>query len=137
MRSAVLVVDAGSALTVDMADDNGQHLGGYIVPGARLMERSLLEGTDRVRFDDVAARESFGLGVGTGACVHNGIVAAQCGTVLVALHVAGRRLGRHPPLIISGGWALQAADHLAQLGVEEINVIPDLVLDGLRWALPG
>jgi type III pantothenate kinase len=136
MRSAVLVVDAGSALTVDVADDNGRHLGGYIVPGARLMERSLLEGTDKVRFD-VSASESFGLGVSTGECVHHGILAAQCGTVLVALHAAERQLGRRPPLIVSGGWALQAADHLAQLGVEEINVIPDLVLDGLRWALPG
>lgn len=136
VQSAVLVVDAGSALTVDVADEGGQHLGGYIVPGAQLMERALFEGTDRVRFDSVAA-DGFGFGSHTGACVRNGIVAAQCGVILVALHEARRRLGRQPALVLSGGWGLQAADHLVALGVDEINVMPDLVLDGLRWALPG
>lgn len=135
-QSSVLVVDIGSALTVDVVDEYGQHRGGYIVPGARLMERALLEGTDRVRFEVDTAMVGFDLGENTGACVRSGIVAAQCGSVLVALHAAQKQLGSCPPLAVSGGWALQAADCLTQLGVADINVMQDLVLDGLRWSLP-
>ena len=136
MRSAVLVVDAGSALTVDVADDNGRHLGGYIVPGARLMESSLLEGTHRVRFE-VGPSESFAFGVSTGECVHNGIVAAQCGVVLVAQRAAEKQLGHRPALVVSGGGGPQVADCLTQLGVGDVRLMPDIVLDGLRWALPS
>jgi len=131
----VLVVDAGSALTVDAADAGGNHLGGYIVPGARLMERALLEGTDRVRFESGAA-DGFDLGADTGSCVHNGIAAAQCGAMLVALEVVEARLGYKPALIISGGWSELAQKYLAKLGVANVIMAPDLVLDGLRWVLP-
>lgn len=134
-QSAVLVVDAGSALTVDVVDEAGRHCGGYIIPGTHLMERALLEGTDRVRFEFGIATD-FDLGANTGACVRNGIVAAQCGAVLVALSVAKKQLAVDLPLVLSGGWALPAADCLALLGIADINVVPDLVFDGLRWALP-
>ena len=36
-RRSLLVVGAGTALTVDLIDQNGRHLGGVIVPGRRLM----------------------------------------------------------------------------------------------------
>ena len=44
-RDACCVVDAGTALTIDGVDATGQHLGGFIVPGPRLMVESLLTGT--------------------------------------------------------------------------------------------
>jgi type III pantothenate kinase len=134
-QAAVLVIDAGSALTVDAVNADGNHLGGYIVPGARLMERALLNGTDRVRFENGTA-DGFDLGADTGGCVHNGIAAAQCGTMLVALGVVEARLGYRPALIISGGWSELAQKYLAKLGVANVIMAPDLVLDGLRWVLP-
>ena len=48
-RDACLVVDAGSALTVDIVKSSGQHLGGYIVPGLQLMRGALFRDTDRVK----------------------------------------------------------------------------------------
>lgn len=42
---AVLVADAGTALTIDAVDAQGTHLGGWIVPGIQLMQQALLEGT--------------------------------------------------------------------------------------------
>lgn len=45
---AALVVDLGTAATVDAIDDNGQHLGGFIVSGLKLAIRSLLAGTDQI-----------------------------------------------------------------------------------------
>ena len=46
VQSAVLVVDAGTALTIDAIDDQGQHLGGLIYPGLLLSRKSLLSGTN-------------------------------------------------------------------------------------------
>lgn len=44
-----LVVDAGSALTVDCLTAEGRHEGGWIVPGLALAQRALFQGTDGVR----------------------------------------------------------------------------------------
>ncbi len=40
---ACCIVDCGTAVTVDVLDQNGQHLGGVIMPGVHLMRRALLE----------------------------------------------------------------------------------------------
>lgn len=48
-KCSCAVVDAGSAITVDLLSTEGVHQGGYIVPGLSLMRRSLLGGTANVR----------------------------------------------------------------------------------------
>ncbi|MDP1069535.1 type III pantothenate kinase, partial [Klebsiella pneumoniae] len=45
------VVDCGSAITLDLLDAEGRHQGGYILPGLRLMQQSLLGNTAEVRVD--------------------------------------------------------------------------------------
>ncbi|MEC8021886.1 MAG: type III pantothenate kinase [Pseudomonadota bacterium] len=44
-----VVVDAGSALTVDCVTAEGRHEGGWIVPGLALAQRALFQGTDGAR----------------------------------------------------------------------------------------
>jgi pantothenate kinase type III len=56
VRGAALVVDAGTAMTVDALATDGRFLGGLIVPGYDLMRASLARGTARLpvaagRFD--------------------------------------------------------------------------------------
>jgi type III pantothenate kinase len=41
----LVVVDCGTAVTVDALDEHGRHLGGLILPGLSLMRRSLCAGT--------------------------------------------------------------------------------------------
>ena len=43
---ASCIVDCGTAATVDVLAESGEHLGGLIVPGLELMRRSLAEGTE-------------------------------------------------------------------------------------------
>ncbi len=43
-----IVVDSGTATTIDAVDDQGQHLGGLILPGLDLCSQSLLEGTEQL-----------------------------------------------------------------------------------------
>ena len=48
-RGACCVADIGTAATLDGVAGDGQHLGGFIVPGPELMMRSLWRGTQPVR----------------------------------------------------------------------------------------
>src|ERR1700730_5933208 len=47
-RSALCVVDAGTAVKVDSVDANGQHLGGLIVPGIHMMREALMNKTSDI-----------------------------------------------------------------------------------------
>lgn len=131
-RRAVLVVDAGSALTIDLIDASGRHQGGYIIPGARLMAEVLLRSTGRVRFESAHALRSTSPGEITDECVHNGIALALVGAVRLALVQARAAVGE-VILVLAGG---DAEDLSVLLVGEEIYLRPDLVLDGLRWTLP-
>lgn len=51
IKSDVVVVDAGTAIKVDVVNKEGIHLGGYIAPGLAMMEDSLLSKTARIRYD--------------------------------------------------------------------------------------
>ena len=81
---AVCVIDAGSALTIDFVGADGEHRGGYIVPGLAMMERALLAETDRVRFGE-APRDCLEPGNSTETAVLNGLQLAQVGAIDLAL----------------------------------------------------
>lgn len=135
-NDAVMVIDAGTALKVDAADDAGHHIGGYIIPGPKLMEDALLQGTDRVRYEGGQLSESVALGYDTRSCVQHGISAALVGAVLVAIEQCQAAMGKRPQLCITGGSGLLLNQYLQRAGVRNIRFEADLVLDGLRWALP-
>lgn len=44
-NNACLVVDCGTAVTLDWVDASGEHQGGYILPGLQLMQQAVLQGT--------------------------------------------------------------------------------------------
>lgn len=131
-RSAVLILQAGSALTLDLVDGQGLHRGGYIIPGARLMAQALLSSTDRVRFEPAGMLASTAPGCVTDACVQNGIALALVGAARLGLAQARAALGS-VGLVTAGGDAEALHKLLAEDG---FSWRPYLVLDGLRWALP-
>jgi type III pantothenate kinase len=117
----VIVVDAGSAVTVDIVGSNGQHQGGYIVPGLGLMHSALWQGTDGVK---VKAKSVAGMhcpGQSTDESVDKG-----CLLLLVAMieSLADKYKAK---LIVTGGDAELVRDALSV----EAELYPDLVLDGL------
>ncbi len=123
-RGRLCVIDAGSALTIDIVSAAGQHEGGYIIPGAVLMERALLLDTDRVRFDE-EVRYDLAPGTSTAEAVRHGIALAQAGAVTLALEQAGRE---PMALLFCGG----AGEALMQLVNRGGQWLPDLVFEGLE-----
>jgi type III pantothenate kinase len=130
VQGPCLVIDAGSALTVDFIGAEGAHSGGYIVPGLSMMQLALYGGTSDVRFDQLDSYAQFP-GRNTAEAVQNGCFEM----VLALLEQSYRRLvdeegsGR---LIFTGGWSEQLMNCLD----EDASIVPELVLDGLAFALP-
>ena len=91
-----IIVDCGSALTIDAVDAHGHFMGGYIVPGLGMLRGALLRDTADVHIEPGAS--SLGLGKSTGQCVHNGLLRMSVAFVTV---VMGRSSWRHLHLILS------------------------------------
>lgn len=133
------VVDAGSALTLDLLDGEGCHLGGYIVPGRRLMGDALLEGTGRVRYDrQLSVPVAWAPGTDTAGCVAGGCAMAMCGVISAAYGMSRAGFRAVPRLVLTGGDALLVREGLELLGFDDALLLddPELVFDGLGLALP-
>ena len=128
-QDRLCVVDAGSALTIDLVAADGRHEGGYIIPGPALMERALLLDTDRVRFDEEVGYD-LSPGQSTAEAVRHGIALAQVGAVAAVL---AARSGDPPQLFFCGG----AGERLMTLLDRGGRWAPDLVFEGLAVMARG
>ena len=124
---AAVIVDCGSALTLDAVDGNGQHLGGYIVPGLAMLRGSLFQGTAQVRVTD-SSPAALGLGCSTSAGVENGVLRMSVAFVTDVVVELRKTLSDTCPVFITGGDAAVLQPHLGFAAQAE----PDLVLDGLE-----
>ena len=119
------VVDCGTAITLDILDVQGRHLGGMIAPGLTMMKQALVQGTETLQsFQDEFA---VGLADATDAAIDNGALFAAVG--LVEAVVA--RQGQEMLLLFTGGDARRIAGNTNLAPVIE----PDLVLQGLTVIL--
>jgi type III pantothenate kinase len=126
----LLVVDAGSALTVDALTAEGCHLGGLISPGLALMKEALLKDTAKVRFGELQLTGD--LGQSTEGAVACGLVSSLVGAVIFVLERAELQLGQACQIVVTGG---DADLFTGQLG-RQVSLNPELVLDGLQYILP-
>lgn len=126
---ALMVVDAGSAITIDEIDDSINHKGGYIVPGFNMLQTSLLGRTAKVRFDQLA-KGSLTAGRNTSECVASGAEWVLRG---IALQLDEWRASRpEAKLVVTGGDAERLLSYLVDARSSEH--LPDLVLEGLKYA---
>lgn len=123
-RQGCLVVDAGTAITIDALSDTGEFLGGIITPGIHLMQKALTANigslkTATGKFCDYPDR--------TADAIYSGAIQAIAGAVERMLALLGSTLGRSPDCLLTGG---AARDLQSQLKVNTI-LVDDLVLEGL------
>lgn len=132
--SACLVVDAGTAVTIDALDTNGEHLGGQIIPGVSLMAGSLAARTSDIpNIQRRAAGQHSGTHMfasTTAGAVGQGALNAVTGAVERAARAARRDYG-DATIILTGG---DASRILKSLDDEAIHR-PHLVLEGLAQLL--
>jgi type III pantothenate kinase len=103
-KKACIVVDAGTATTIDVINSQGQHLGGWILPGLDLMTSSLTQNTQRV-FDDGETPFANELGKNTPNGLKNGALVATVGAVEQAKqHLGVQKNTQQVQIIFAGGY---------------------------------
>jgi len=118
----VVVVNAGTAVTIDALDAGGRFRGGVILPGLRLMLRALADNTSALK---TAPGQYQDFPTNTADALYSGAMQAICGAIELAR-------GRMPhddagvKCLLAGGAAAEIAPHLS--GHPE--VVDNLVLEG-------
>jgi type III pantothenate kinase len=121
VRGKCLVVNSGTATTIDTLSGQGEFLGGLIVPGVELMQRSLSAATDQLK----AGRGAYvPLPKNTADALFSGAVQATCGAIERQYALLGDDTA---PVVLSGG----AAGVLQKVLKLPLNVVDNLVLQGL------
>lgn len=128
---ACLVVDAGSALTIDVLGADGQHHGGWIMPGLEMMLEALETRTGELRALRRAssAAASASIPTDTGPGMEQGVRLAAAGAVRLARDTLRASGGEPVGMLLTGGDASRLLPVL-----DGAEVVPDLVLQGLARA---
>ena len=129
MGKACAVVDAGTAVTLDICNDAGEFLGGAIAPGVSLMLASLREKTAKLPLVEFTP-PAGAIGRDTTEAIRQGVYHSIRGMVKEVLENYATELGTWPDLIATGGdagalftdWELVHA------------VAPDLTMYGIALA---
>lgn len=131
-----LVVDAGTALTIDLVSPEGEFVGGNISPGLKLRFRSLHEYTAALPLiqDSEGERPNFGLD--TASAIRSGVVGGWLDEISGCACRMWKRGGRR--ILLTGGDGelgfRELPMTLAEIGLEgfKIEYCPHLLAEGLR-----
>lgn len=126
-QAGVLVIDCGSAITADLVLPSGKHVGGYIFPGFKLLERSLLSGTSNI-IVNTRVEQDFDFGRNTEECVGYGVNMMARSTLLGVIELAATY--DVFDVLLTGGDGLKAARLLGG----RVEYDKDLVFKGLGMA---
>jgi type III pantothenate kinase len=130
--NACVVVDAGTAITVDCCNDQGEFLGGAIAPGLRLQLESLHEKTaalPAISVNEFTAPQGH-FGRDTREAILQGVYHGIRGMVKELVENFATDLGRWPELIATGGDV-----SVLFTGWDLIHAVsPDLTLFGIALA---
>jgi type III pantothenate kinase len=127
---ACVVVDAGTAVTINCCDDQGRFVGGAIAPGLSMQLAALHENTAKLPEVQFTAAPQGAFGTNTQDAMLHGVYHGVRGLVKEVVENYATHLGRWPELIATGGDAAQLFE-----GWELIHAIsPDLTLYGIASA---
>jgi len=123
----VVVVDFGTATTIDVVDGTGAYVGGAIAPGVETSAEALFSKAARLSMVDLEAPSRV-IGTNTRASVQAGLLLGEAAKVDGLVRRVWSELGAETPVIATGGLAERMGPLCETVG----HVDPDLTLEGLR-----
>ena len=121
VRGKCLVVNCGTAITLDTLSAQGEFLGGLILPGVELMQRSLVTATNQLR---AGQGHYAAFPLNTADALFSGAIQACCGAIERQYRLLD---DARAPVVLSGG-----AAGVLQKNIDlPLNVVDNLVLQGL------
>ena len=101
VQDAVVVADFGSAVTIDLVDEQGVFLGGTIAPGFGIAAKSLHENTAQLPLVEVKTPNDP-VGANTNDAINAGLYYAAVGMLRAVTEKYAEQIGKWPQTIITG-----------------------------------
>jgi type III pantothenate kinase len=129
---AAVVVDLGSAITVDLLSADGVFCGGAILPGIDMSARAMHQFTDLLPLLDMRALNEPPAVIGTSTveAMTSGLYWGAIGGIRELVSRIRANLGSEPDVFLTGG----AAAGVAELIDEKARYVPNLILAGIALA---
>ena len=121
----LLIIDAGTATTADLLAANGEHLGGWIMPGVQVLFSSLLSRTNKI-VATPKAKASIAFGTDSSSCLNHGGWAMTTGAIKEAIIQANELLNLDNVLITGGN-----AQEISTLISDKCQLEAKLIFHGL------
>ena len=120
-----VVVDCGTAITIDVLNASGEHQGGYIVPGIGLMKQALASNTAELKYSD-NVNLNTSPGKTTSHCIEHGVL-------LMGVALVERVVSEYPDsiVVLTGGDASRIEQFMSVYKEGRVVLEPNLVMDGL------
>jgi type III pantothenate kinase len=127
-RPAV-IVDVGSAITVDLVSADGAFLGGAILPGLAMSARAMHEFTDLLPLIETADlyEPPLALGTCTEEAMRSGLFWGAVGAIRMLIDELGQHAGGTPQVFLTGGAGVAVAELLGA----DARHVPHLTLAGI------
>jgi type III pantothenate kinase len=122
-----VVIDAGSAVTVDLIDSNGAFVGGAILPGMRLMAKALHDYTALLPLLPPPDKPPAVPGTTTPAAMELGIFWAVAGGIAILLREYRSLCRSEIEVFLTGG----DSPRLESV-IPEAQPWPEMTLEGIR-----
>ncbi len=123
----VVVVDFGTATTIDAVSAKGEYLGGSIAPGIDTSATALFAATAQIRRVELVAPPTA-IGKSTVTSVQSGIILGAAALVDGLIERVAKEMGGHARSVATGGLAPVIIEHCHRVDQHE----PILTLNGLR-----
>jgi type III pantothenate kinase len=132
---AAVIVDVGTAITVDLISADGVFLGGSILPGLAMAARALNEFTDLLPLVDVSdlTEPPPALGTTTESAMQSGLFWGAVGAICQLIDQLGREASHPTQVFLTGG----AGATVAQLLASDAQYIAHLTLAGIALTISG
>lgn len=123
---SALIVSAGTALTIDALDANGDFLGGMILPGLQMMRHALGHDTANIgmQYGKLQAFPNT-----TADAVESGLISACIGAIATMQANLEKKSGSAPRLFLTGGDGASLQFFLPA----GLTMVPALVLEGVYY----
>jgi type III pantothenate kinase len=126
-----MIIDAGSAITIDLLRGDGQHLGGMIIPGFNTSISRFKEIMRSADFHHPDIKKTDQPGCSTEACINIDYASTSTHFVRQLVERWIGKLASDAVLIVTGGDASLVEGHEKH----RFLVMPDLVFHGMRRQL--
>lgn len=127
-KTAMIIIDFGTATTFDVISEKGEYLGGAIVPGVMIASEALFQKASRLPRVEIFKAPDAVIGKDTIDSIKSGIIYGNAAMVDGMVERMSAEMGTTPRILATGG----LAPLISELSNTIEKVEQSLTLEGLR-----